>query len=148
MRPPGWTRMKEQFQSLLLLGYPGEGLQQLTNHLERKGWEPFNRGSRHCVPILQDCLPVPSTRASACSGLTLSQMAKIHSSASARLWERGEWHSQAGGTEAQSWGTAAPLQGIHNLWRNRNGKSESGGMGEAGKGGGSGQASDRMEGLS
>lgn len=114
MRPPGWSRMKEQFQTLLLLGYPGEGLFQSQTTWKEKDWEPFNRGSRRCVPILQDCLPVPSTRASACSGLTLSQMAEIHSSASARIWERGEWHSQAGGTEAQSWGsTAAPLQGIH-----------------------------------
>lgn len=114
--------MKEQFQTLLLVGYPGEGLHPLTNDLERKGWEFFNRGSRRCVPILQDSLPLPSTRASACSGLTLSQMAVIHSSASARLWERGERHGQAGGTEAQSWGSGwgrgtegstAPLQGIH-----------------------------------
>lgn len=120
-----WVDQKERehFQPLLLLGYSGLELQEFTNDLERKGPRSFNRWSRHCLPVLQDCLPLPSSVASALSGLTFSQMALIHSSVSARLWKRremaqsgrGNGSTELGAVSGWVYGTesfTAPFQGI------------------------------------
>ena len=115
---------REHFQTLLLLGYSGLELHEFTNDLERKGQRSFNRWSRHCLPILQDCLPLSSSMPSALSGLTFSQMALIHSSVSARLWKRremaqsgrGNWSTELGTVSGWVYGTesfTAPFQGIH-----------------------------------
>jgi len=98
---------REHFQISLLLGSSGLGLHPFTNNLERKGQRSFNRWSRHCLPILQDCFPLPSSTASALSGLTFSQMASIHSSVSARLWKRREMAQPGRGNWGTELGTAS-----------------------------------------
>lgn len=131
--------MKEQFQTLLLLGYPGEGLYPLTNHLERKGWEPFNKGS-----VFQPCKTVSLCQA---QGFCLLWTDPQPNGRDPQLClsqdlGKGGMAQQAGGTEARSWGSSGAVAQrallplcweFTHLGRNRNGESESGGMGEAGE---------------
>lgn len=145
---------RERFQTLLLLGCPGLGVHQLINALEKKGQKSFNRWSRHCLPALQDFLSLPSSVVSALSGLTFGQMASVHSSVSARLCKRRQMaHSgrgnRAGCCQTMAQRASSPLfREFTHLLRNINCTSKLGGMGQAGNGGGSGLASDRMGRLS
>lgn len=110
---------REHFQALLLLGYSRLEATSVHNDLERKGQRSFNRWSRHCLPILQDCLTLSSSMASALSGLTFSQMTLIHSSVSSQTLEeegRGNWGTDLGTVSGWVYGTegfTAPFQGIH-----------------------------------
>lgn len=97
---------------------------RLGEKKKKKGQGSFNRRSRHRCTILQDCLHLPSSIASALSGLTSSQMALIHSSVSARPGkrremaqsDRGKWGTELGAASGRVCGPesfSAPFQGIH-----------------------------------
>lgn len=149
---------REHFQTLLLLGYSGLGLHQFTNDLERKGgllidgagtvFQFFKTVSLCQAAWLLPYLDWPSAKWHWSTALSQPDFGR-----------GGKWHSQAGVTGAQSWALSAgesmaqraspPLfrEFIH-LLGNINCKSKAGGMGQAGNGGGSGLASDRIERLS